>query len=469
MKKEKRKGESNQLFRTNVNNRGNLVKSPSDTTLYSPGLRKLSNTNNQREIQRTVTNQQQQYDLQPTPNGANAIEKISNFVESIRLGSTTGGDTASKQKATYPRMVISSEMNSSGKDQRRIVHHNQADSATPTTSTSRRYEENTGNEMDAERATELLLQAEKFKLRNKFVTDEGLGPIDSEILFLRNFDQDDEFFHVTSQIDPSLKAKIERGEFVDLERLLPRDRFSSGIRGDDLNKQLFQLISQGTNSYLSPPSEPKHGNRITNVKKWDQAFRVFGAIYTQANPIRSSEIWQYVYVIHTAAASNPWDNVAFYDITFRELMASKPWRSWGKTYTQGWNMAFNSGGVHGGGHYVNNHSNGSNSSNNSHKNGNGKDWRDDCCWRFNKSRCNRPSNECRYDHRCTYCAMWNSHGYQVCRKRLGRSNGNSNAGKGGNGGYKGNNNHQNFGKPTTSTSTVYPATSSSPKAENKGK
>ena len=106
-----------------------------------------------------------------------------------------------------------------------------------------------------------------------------------------------------------------------------------------MNKQLFQLIAQGTQSYLCPPNDSRGGMKINSVKKWDQAFRVYAAIYTQANPTRSSEIWQYVYVIHTAATSNPWDNVAFYDITFRELMASKPWRSWGKTYTQGWNMA----------------------------------------------------------------------------------------------------------------------------------
>ena len=33
-----------------------------------------------------------------------------------------------------------------------------------------------------------------------------------------------------------------------------------------------------------------------------------------ANPRRASKIWQYVYVIHTAAAANPWDNVYFYDV-----------------------------------------------------------------------------------------------------------------------------------------------------------
>ena len=88
-------------------------------------------------------------------------------------------------------------------------------------------------------ADQLLVQAEKFKarveapkgnyqnlimpydydqLRAKFVKPEGLAPVDNEILFLHNFDQDDEFFHVTSQIDPATHGKIERGEFIDLMR-----------------------------------------------------------------------------------------------------------------------------------------------------------------------------------------------------------------------------------------------------------
>ena len=74
------------------------------------------------------------------------------------------------------------------------------------------------------RYSDILMPYDYEKLCNKFVHDDGLAPIDSEILFLWNFDQDDEFFHVTSQIEPSLRIKIERGEFVDLERLLPRER-----------------------------------------------------------------------------------------------------------------------------------------------------------------------------------------------------------------------------------------------------
>ena len=129
------------------------------------------------------------------------------------------------------------------------------------------------------------------KLKSKFVTQEGLAPLDSEIMFLRNFDQDDEFFHITSQIEPGLRSKIERGEFITLERLLPKDRFGNKW-ADELNKQLFQLITQGTKSYLEPP-QVKTG-KISNIRKWDQAFRVYAAIYTHANLERSSEIWQYI-------------------------------------------------------------------------------------------------------------------------------------------------------------------------------
>ena len=46
-----------------------------------------------------------------------------------------------------------------------------------------------------------------------------------------------------------------------------------------------------------------------------------------------------MHVINVAAASYHWDNVASYDLTFKQLMAFKPHRSWAKTYNQGWNLA----------------------------------------------------------------------------------------------------------------------------------
>ena len=86
------------------------------------------------------------------------------------------------------------------------------------------------------------------------------------------------------------------------------------------------------------------GVKGNNVRKWDQAFRIYSMTYCNANPDRAGEILQYVDIIHTAAASYSWDNVAVYDFTFRQLMAAKLWHSWAKTYTQGWNIALKSSG-----------------------------------------------------------------------------------------------------------------------------
>ena len=66
--------------------------------------------------------------------------------------------------------------------------------------------------------------------------------------------------------------------------------------------------------YLTPVSDRE--GKISGLRKWEQAFRVYAAIYSKANPCRAAEIWQYLHVINTAAASYTWDNVAYYDYTF---------------------------------------------------------------------------------------------------------------------------------------------------------
>ena len=99
----------------------------------------------------------------------------------------------------------------------------------------------------------------------------------------------------------------------------------------------IELVSRGGATFFTPVQD--RDCKINSIRKWEQAFRIYVAIYTRANPERATEIWQYVYVINTAAMSYHWNNVAFYDCTFRQLMAFKPWRSWAKTYTQDWNLA----------------------------------------------------------------------------------------------------------------------------------
>lgn len=99
-------------------------------------------------------------------------------------------------------------------------------------------------------------------------------------------------------------------------------------------------------------------------------------------------------------------------------MAKKPWRSWAKTYTQAWNLALNepaanktqvaattgpaqSGNLGGG-------------------SGKYGDWRDDCCWHFNRNHCTKTNDSCKFDHCFTYCGKW-GHGFHNCRKRLAKT------------------------------------------------
>ena len=138
------------------------------------------------------------------------------------------------------------------------------------------------------------------------------------------------FFHLTCHVDAILKKRIEMGEFVELEKLLMKNRTS--LNSDGLR---MQLVSREEGTFIVPAEKE---NKITNVRCWEQAFRIYAAIYSNANPNRSAEIWQYVFVINSVASTFMWDNVASYDYTFRQLMACNPKCSWAKIYLQMWNL-----------------------------------------------------------------------------------------------------------------------------------
>ena len=71
-------------------------------------------------------------------------------------------------------------------------------------------------------------------------------------------DVDDEFFHITCHIDAGIKNKIERGEFVELERLLPKSR--TQIMNED---RCLQLWSKNGITYVAPEQGPK----INGIRK----------------------------------------------------------------------------------------------------------------------------------------------------------------------------------------------------------
>ena len=142
---------------------------------------------------------------------------------------------------------------------------------------------------------------------------------------------DDQFFHITCHIEESLRARIQRGQYMDLEKLLPKSR-----KGKVFNENKMEFVYKDGCSYFVPAQTD---NKINRIRRWEQAFRVYATIYSQANPARAAEIWQYVHVMNTAAAAYSWDNVSNYDIMFRHLMYEYPQRSWAKIYQQMWCMS----------------------------------------------------------------------------------------------------------------------------------
>ena len=286
---------------------GEKIKSLSDTAIYAPALNRRVNVLNnncgqavitdmlrQATIEQPVNNVELQ-DIVASPNIYQINDKVANFVDSVHAEQTVA------------------EFNTPGLDAAR------------------------------KRSGDMVLEAEKFraKLANPpgmkdihyiQTTSQNRGNV-GEVGFpdIGSGVSDDDFFHLTCHIDPSLIHKIEKGEFVELEKLLPKANMKAGN-----NENRLEWIQKDGGTFLVPAN---CNNNITSIRKWEQAFRAYATIYCGAYPHRSKEIWQYIAVINTTAAAYSWDNVYNYDLTFRHLMAFNPQRSWAVTYNQIWNLS----------------------------------------------------------------------------------------------------------------------------------
>ena len=165
-------------------------------------------------------------------------------------------------------------------------------------------------------------QIEQSKREDKMITDAEKGKAEifkppgncsNRSNYVCNaYEIDDEFFLLTAHVDESLIPKIQKGEFVDLAKLLPREK----VLHDDGKLQIANKEGQ---AFLQPSLE-KIPPMITNVCRWEQAFSMYGTIYAEANPHRSTEIFKHIHNIRNAASTYVWDNVYNYDVTFRKIM-----------------------------------------------------------------------------------------------------------------------------------------------------
>ena len=376
------------------------IKSPSDTTLYAPALQ-------------LVAPAQQVFNQTGVTVPVNAVVRggkdaelvnndIANFIQGIRLQSAV--------TVAPPREDVQQQQQEAvGEASRQPSHFDQ--------------QVNQGKE----KAAELILEAEQFKaavntpgmFQLGLETDQvNLVQNDANLSVLQNngtnagprLCEDDEFFHVSCHVDSGIKLKIQRGDFVELERLLPKPK---NFRQDNTGR--MDLVFRNGRSYFVPAVSD---NRIMGVRRWEQAFRVYAAIYSEANLSRAAEIWQYVHIINVAAGAYAWDNVASYDYTFRQLMAANPHRSWAKIYNQMWNLSMRDP-FPKQSHFGQNNSGGGTPKQGQKGDGKNNQNKPKYCWAFNRGKC-QDGTKCKFVHRCSVCDVGN-HGKNACPKRGGSS------------------------------------------------
>ena len=152
-------------------------------------------------------------------------------------------------------------------DTRRVVETGESSGTEPVPGTSFDRPENL-IAAAKESANAAIIQAEKFKAKiaNPTGQSQFLNVVDNIGTGVKD---DDEFVHIHSHVDLALKDKIRRGEYVDLEKLLKKNR-TTGLDREPKDMSL-DIITKDGHTFLTPKTDKS--NSITGIRKWEQAFR----------------------------------------------------------------------------------------------------------------------------------------------------------------------------------------------------
>ena len=164
-----------------------------------------------------------------------------------------------------------------------------------------------------------IREAEKSKARIFELPGKSLNFDKS---FLHSIMVDEKYKMVASHVDPATRRKIENFKYVDLAKLLPRDKV---LQQED---QRLTFVNKGGQPWIVPVAESQTSEGITSYMKWHLAFRVFLDILTAKYPEKAQELFQYEHVIYSASQTFIWDNVYSYDKAFRVHISEFPNRTW---------------------------------------------------------------------------------------------------------------------------------------------
>ena len=366
-----RKIENNVTQTTHIGEvRNPIIKSPSDSTIYTPALK-------QKRFEFLDENDKFQK-FRVDEDHIEFDDKISECIDKLRMKDFPDDGEGSVQYEE-PRPGSSRQMN-----------------------------QGVANVAAANgRAQEVILEAERKKAAIMAPTGQYIINRVPDVDVCFNDDASNNFCQISCHLDNATLEKIARGGFMDVDKLLPKNK---RLRASDEDGSL-QIVQKEGRTFLIPASD-RESIKINNFAVWEQGFRVYAAVYTRFNPLRAAEIYQYIHSIHLASQSFQWDNVMYYDFYFRKNMDQNPQRSWAKTYMQLWTLSMRDPLP-------------KSQDNKSFNNKKSGDWKDICCWRYNRNQCKKSGKDCKFEHRCSYCGGGN-HIYLNChrRKRHQHSSGN---------------------------------------------
>ena len=225
------------------------IKSPSDTTIYAPALNRTPNNKvvvpfNEMPLRRQI--------IQPSNEGGFVNDRVAQFVDNMRL------EDEIRCSAGQPR--VRSEV---------VVQ-----------STSKQPEMKDKTDEAKEVTTNLILNAERF--RADISQPKGMGGDSNFFKGVRTVKEgeileDDDFFHITCHVEQSITEKISKGEFIELDKLLVKDKF----RRSGSDQQRLEFVNQDGHTYLAPVND-----RDTKITVYANVNKLLG--YMQLSIVNST-------------------------------------------------------------------------------------------------------------------------------------------------------------------------------------
>ena len=297
-------GNKNKMIRDNSEKRkerSEVIKSPSDTTIYAPELQKKLTLLGL--VGLGISEAGAPQDGRLGVGYRNDLNVLDICEHDGRLGVSYRNDLnvldICEHDPSHSLTLGTEEITKNQKVSQGIVHNNNLVSqfveavrleGHPEDGPQRRKSDVAAIELEQaqQRAEKAVLEAEKFRASvetpGKFLNNNVTHGIPSPQLSNLNADcrtsmnnipnigggvSDDDFFHLTCHIEPSLIHKIVKGEFIELEKLLPKDKVGKGKEGR------MEWVHRDGGTFLVPA---QRDSKIGSFRRWEQAFRVYATI-----------------------------------------------------------------------------------------------------------------------------------------------------------------------------------------------